>query len=142
MMPTIETQLVKAAENALVVLSQIECPVSDVFAPGVYCREIFMPASTFVVGHLHKTEHLNILLTGRCRVLMNGKVHEFRAPFRFKSYAGVRKVLFILEDCTWMTVHPTEETDREKIREAIIDANASAHITDRQIQLLLLEANL
>jgi hypothetical protein len=137
MSPDIENQLTKAGGGSPVVLTPLECPTSGHFAPGVYCREIFMPAGTFVVGHKHKTEHLNVILTGRARVLMNGVVREFAAPFTFKSYAGVRKVLFILEDCTWMTVHPTTETDLEKITEAIIDREASANIIDSQIKLLL-----
>lgn len=139
MIPELETKLTKARGASPVVLTPLECPTSNHFAPGVYLREIFMPAGTFVVGHKHRTEHLNVILTGRARVLMNGVVRELAAPFTFKSHAGVRKVLFILEDCTWQTIHPTTETDLEKITEAIIDREASAHLTEAQIKLLLEE---
>lgn len=139
MIAQIESQLVKVGGGAPVVMTTLECPTSNHFAPGVYVREIFMPAGTFVIGHKHKTSHLNIVLTGRARVLMDGVVRELKAPFTFRSGEGVRKVLFILEDCTWQTVHPTEETDLETITEAIIDRAASASLNDSQIKLLLEE---
>ena len=131
----IETKL----GGGVVAGATLECPTTNHFAPGVYVREIFMPAGAFVVGHKHKTEHLNVMLTGRARVLMNGAVHELAAPFTFRSGAGVRKVLFILEDCTWQTIHPTMETDLEAITESIIDRAASYHLTDPQIKSLLEE---
>jgi hypothetical protein len=135
----IETKLARVGGGEVVAMSSLECPTTNHFAPGVYVREIFMPAGTFVVGHKHKTEHLNIMLTGRARVLMNGAVRELVAPFTFRSGAGVRKVLFIMEDCTWQTIHPTTETDIEAITEAIIDRAASYHLTDPQIKSLLEE---
>lgn len=119
---------------------EVNCPVTDHFAPGVYARQLFMPAGTFVVGHVHKTSHLNILLTGRARVLMDGVVHDLAAPFTFRSGEGVQKVLYILEDCTWMTIHPTDETDAEKVREAIIDMTEVSEIEASRL-LALVEPN-
>jgi hypothetical protein len=113
-----------AAISQVTVGPQVECPVTDHFAPGVYCREVFMPAGAFVVGHVHKTAHLNILLSGKLRVYMSGAIHELSAPFVFRSGVGVQKIGFILEDCTWLTVHPTDKTDVEEIYREIIDAEA------------------
>src|SRR6187551_184114 len=39
------------------------------FAPHVYMREIFMPAGTFVIGKMHKTEHFNIITQGVVRLI-------------------------------------------------------------------------
>lgn len=116
---TSDQELVKVAERMLT-LPQVECPVTHHFAPGVYTREIFMPAGSFIIGHKHKTEHLNCILQGRARVMMNGVIHDYVAPCIFKSGAGVRKVLYIQEDCRWATVHPTHETDLDKLRAELI----------------------
>jgi mannose-6-phosphate isomerase-like protein (cupin superfamily) len=85
---------------------QVEMPVRHHFAPGVYLREIFMPADTFVIGHLHKTEHLNTIRQGRCQVWMRGRTHEVKAGDVIRSIGGVQKVLYIHEDTYWSTIHP------------------------------------
>jgi hypothetical protein len=38
----------------------------------------------------------------------------------FKSGVDVRKVLFIIEDTRWVTVHPTDETDLGKLEDLLI----------------------
>lgn len=99
---------------------QVEMPLTHRFAPGVYFREIFMPAGTFVIGHEHKTEHFNVVLSGRALVLIEGKTEEIKAPCVFLSGAGVRKVLLIEEDMRWVTIHATHETDITKLELELI----------------------
>jgi quercetin dioxygenase-like cupin family protein len=118
-------------------MPQVKCPLTHYQPPGVYCRQIFMPAGTFVVGHVHNTEHINIVIQGKARVLMDGVVHEIEAPFNFVSKKGVRKVLYILEDMIWMTVHPTKEKNLEKLLPKLININASTDATDQEVQKLL-----
>ena len=84
---------------------QVECPLVHRFTPGIYLREITMPAGTIVVGHKHLTEHLNIILTGRALVAWDGNVELLEAPHTFVSGPGVRKMLLILEDMVWQTIH-------------------------------------
>src|SRR5262245_29986165 len=76
---------------------QTDAPVTHRFSPGVYLREIFMPAHTVVIGRTHKTEHFNILIQGSCLIVHDdGRREELRAPKTFVSKAGVQKVLYIL----------------------------------------------
>lgn len=109
----------------LLKLPQVECPVVHRFAPGVYLREIHMPAGTMVIGHKHKTEHLNIILQGRCRVIIDGAVVEIEAPHTFISQAGAQKVLNVLEDTIWQTVHPTDETDVQTLESMLVEPSES-----------------
>jgi hypothetical protein len=111
---------IEALEGELLNLPQAATPVTHHFAPGVYVREIFMPAGTFVIGHCHRTEHLNVILAGRVAVMMDGLVHHLAAPCVLPSGAGVRKLLYIEEDCRWATIHPTEETNLEVLEEMLI----------------------
>ena len=99
---------------------QLDLPVKETFAPGVYLREIFMPKGAFVIGHRHRTEHLNIISCGEVSVLMEGKVHRLVAPCTILSRAGERKVLFIHEDTLWATVHPTTTTDPAALEDELI----------------------
>ena len=99
---------------------QIELPLSHQFAPGVYLRTIFMPKGTFVIGKKHKTEHFNIVLTGSANVLIEGELRGIKAPSIFVSPPGSKKVLNILEDMLWATVHPTDETDMDELEKMMV----------------------
>lgn len=112
---------VNQIEGELLRLPQVECPVTHGFSPGVYLRTISMPAGTIVIGHKHRTKHFNVLLRGAAKVIIDGEVKELRAPLVFESEAGVRKVLYILEDCDWATIHATDETDVAKLEEDLIE---------------------
>jgi len=102
---------IERVEGELLALPQVDMPLTHLFAPGVYLRVIDMPKGTFVIGHEHRTEHFNIVLAGRARVLVDGVVMEIKAPAVFVSHAGVRKVLEIIEDMRWATIHPTAGLD-------------------------------
>lgn len=86
----------------------------------MYIREIFMPKGIVVIGHEHKTEHWNIVITGRVLVSCNQELVAIEAPHCFRSAPGVRKVLRILEDTIWQTLHPTNETDIDKLEKMLI----------------------
>jgi hypothetical protein len=111
---------IEMLEARLLHAPQVEIPLTHLFAPHVYWREVFMPKGSFVIGHQHKTEHFNVVLTGRARVLMAGEMHEIVAPCVMTSGAGVRKILYIEEDMRWATIHPTDETDMERLEEELI----------------------
>lgn len=102
-------------------IDQVPCPVTHRFAPGVYLREIYMPADTIVIGKIHKTEHFNILLMGACLIVHeDGTREELIAPCTFVSKPGVQKVLYIIEPMIWQTVHVTDETNLERLEELLI----------------------
>jgi hypothetical protein len=111
---------IEKLEGRFLGLPQAKMPLKHLFAPGVYLREIFMPAGTFVIGHEHRTKHFNIVLTGKAVVMMDGVIQKIEAPCTFISEPGVRKVLYITEDMRWQTVHPTNETCVEKLEEELI----------------------
>lgn len=114
-------------------------PLTHTFSDGVYVREVFMPQGSFIVGHVHKTRHINIVSTGKALVWMNGEIHEITAPFTFESEAGVRKVLLILEDMFWSTVHVTKEKDLDIITDMIIDKSKSKDLDIEFINKQLIE---
>jgi hypothetical protein len=123
-------------ETALLEREQVDCPLVHHFAPGVYLREACLPVGTFAIGHEHKTEHFNILLRGRVRVLAGGVVKEVSAPYIFVSGAGERKVVYVLEDAAWVNVHATDETDMDKLAMELIQPSAE-YITAQQEKELL-----
>lgn len=119
--------------------TQVDCPLKHHFAPGVYIREIFMPAGAIVLGKIHKTEHFNIVQQGRLLIFSEEGAHEIKAPCTFVSKPGVQKVLYIAEDTVWSTVHLTEERDLEKLEAALIEPDDSYPQLDRALERLAIE---
>jgi len=103
-------------------------PLTHIFSNGIYAREIYMPSGFIVIGHVHNTTHINIVSTGRALVYMDGVMVEVMAPFTFESKAGCRKVLYILEDMFWTTIHATDETDIEVLENTLIDKSKSENL--------------
>ena len=120
-----EYDLIENLEEKLLCEKQVECPVTHRFAPGVYLREIFMPAGTFIIGQRHNTEHFNVITKGKALVRIDGVVETIQAGDTFVSEPNVRKVLYIQEDMVWQTIHPTEETDLDLLEDQIITKSNS-----------------
>jgi hypothetical protein len=101
----------------------VQCPVQHRFTPGMYSREIFMPAGSLITSKIHRTEHQFVVLSGRCRVYNaeNEEVAEFTAGHVGITKPGTRRVLVILEDTRWVTFHPTNKTDLAEIESDLIE---------------------
>ena len=124
----VSSKKIEALISIMAAGPQVECPLKEIFAPGVYYREITIPADTVVVGHEHKTKHLNIVLTGLAEVVVNGQRFLAQAGDVFVSEAGDRKALHALEETRWATIHPTDETDPEKLEALLINKIGRAHV--------------
>ncbi len=91
------------------------------FAPGVYAREMIVPADVLMTGAVHKTEHISIFLEGRIIVPDGqGGSKEIEGPIVEIAKPGIKRVGWTLEQVRWITIHPTEETDVELIEEQIV----------------------
>ena len=126
---------IAAAMRELGQLPQLDCPLKHYFAPGVYVREIRMPAGAVIIGKVHKTEHFNIIQQGRVALIdHNFKRLDLAAPCTFVSGAGVQKVLYILEDTVWSTIHITNNRDLESLEAELIEPHADYAPLDRTVE--------
>ena len=98
----------------------IDVPVEHHFAPGVYMRQMNAKAGTLVVSKMHRTEHMNILLSGSLTVATENGIELLKAPVVLKSMPGAKRIGYFHEDSTWITVHPTNETDLNLIEQQVI----------------------
>lgn len=128
--------LVKA-ERSMLQLPQAECSVIHHFGPGLYVREVHMPAGILAVGHAQRFEHLNVFLKGRVRMLNDdGTTTELVAPMMFVGKPG-KKAGYVLEDVVWQNIYATTETDIEKLERTYLaksgdfDAQQAAQMSER-----------
>ena len=100
---------------------QTDCPVTHIFGPGLYIREMFIPANTWIVGHKHKHATLNVMIKGRIKVMLgDGTYQELVAPITFTSAPG-RKIAITSEDTIWQNVWSTDERDVNKLEDMFLD---------------------
>lgn len=72
-------------ESASRDLPQVDCPLKHHFAPGLYAREIFIPAGSVVVGKIHRHSHINVISQGSAIVVTEFGRMEVSAPYTFVS---------------------------------------------------------
>lgn len=99
----------------------VEMPVQHRFTPGLYAREIFLPAGTILTSKIHRTEHPYVILCGDVSVWVDDVgVQRLRAPFVGVTKPGTRRVLYAHADTRWITFHPSQETDLAKLEAELI----------------------
>lgn len=117
-----------ALEKVMLGLPQVECRTAHYFGPGVYIREVTMPAGACVIGHEHKQESLNMMIKGKLILIDhdNGNT-ELEAPYSFVGSSG-RKLAYIVEDTVWQNVFPNHDncTDVDLLEDRFITKTAAA----------------
>lgn len=140
----ITPEKIEQAEKAMLQLPQAECPVVHRFGPGIYIREVIIPAGTFAIGHYQKQEHTNILLKGRVTMLNDdGSIVERVAPFIYVGKPG-RKIGYIHENMVWQNIYATTETDVEKLEAMLLIKSESwmdDHNNKKQMDYLVHQAS-
>ena len=116
---------IEQVESHLLDLPQAECPVVHHFGPGIYIREVTLPAGTLAIGHAQRFDHLNIMLTGAVAMVGDdGQTKVLRAPMIFVGKPG-RKLGYVLETCIWQNVYATDERDIDKLEAMFLDKSAT-----------------
>jgi hypothetical protein len=96
-------------------MPQLDIPVRHYFAPGVYVREVTIPAGAVLTGKIHKFAHLCVVSKGDISVLTENGVKRIRAPFTMLSPPGTKRAGYAHEETVFSTIHPTDETDLQTI---------------------------
>ena len=106
-----------------------------------------MPAGTMIVSKIHKTAHPFAVLTG-CAVVWDERhgLQKLSAGHVGITLPGTRRILYIREDCRWITFHATPETDVSVIEEQIIERHTvspeGGNAVDDEIMKLLTQGPL
>ena len=102
----------------------------NLFADGLYAREMTLPAGTVITGAVHKTQHITIISQGRVLVLRPEGPQEFAAPAMFVSEPGVKNAVHALEDTVWTTFHPNADNTQD------MDVLVERYTTSKNADLL------
>lgn len=92
--------------------------LTHTFLPGLYVRQIYMPAGSVLTTKIHKMEHPFFVLQGSVSVYSEKDGPQLvSGPYRGITVPGTRRLLVVHEDVVWITVHPNPEniTDVETL---------------------------
>jgi hypothetical protein len=116
-----------AAEDIIKAAPQVELEVHHHFSPGVYAREMFIPAGTVLTGKIHKTEHLCIVSAGEIEIADETGVQRVCAPATFVSKPGAKRLGVAMADTVFITVHGTYETDLQTLEDTLVATTYEAY---------------
>lgn len=94
-------------EEQLLKLPQIDFQLVNRFADGLYARQVTMQKGAVVTSRIHLKEHFAFVMTGECEVWTDQDHQIVKAPCVLTTKPGTKRVLRILEESTWITVHAT-----------------------------------
>lgn len=106
------------------------------FIPDFYIRQMGARAGSLIVTHVHLTVHPLFISKGKCVVYdeESGKTFLVQAPFMTVTLPGTRRVILVVEDALWTTMHRTDKTTVEEAeKEMILDESSYLTDTDPKI---------
>lgn len=103
--------------NELTKLPQVACPIQHFFAPGLYVRQLWIPAGVACTGYIHVQSCITTLAQGIIAVSDGEVTKQLQAPYTFVCRPGTMKAVLCSEEVVWMDsyVNPDNETDIEKL---------------------------
>lgn len=117
-------------EATLAEMPRVEVKISHRFTPGMYVREMTLPAGTALTSMKHKTEHPFVISKGCVYVTHEDGTREvLEAPFTGTTTMGTRRAIYAESETVWTTFHATTETDIEKIGLEILEPNENPLLT-------------
>ena len=111
---------VDQVEAELLNMPQVDPNTVHRFGPGIYIREVTIPAGVMCIGHSHKYAHTNMVLSGSAVAMIDGEIHKIKAPAIFAAPPG-RKIIYATEECVWHNIYATTETNVENLEKMLVD---------------------
>jgi len=107
-------------EAAILAGPQVECPTKHYFSPGLYAREMFIPAGTVLTGATHKVRHLAVFV-GDISVWEHGKVKRITGHHTFISEPGAKRAGYAHADTYCTGFFPTDKTNVAELERELIE---------------------
>jgi hypothetical protein len=117
--PTLEQ--INRLQGEMSKLPQQELPTEHYFSGGMYCRKLWRPAGTLIVGKVHKKDHFFLCAVGEIIAWSEKGMVTLRAGDIIESKAGTKRVTLAVQDSIGVTFHVTDKTDLEEIEAELIE---------------------
>ena len=94
-----------------------DMPYNHWFAPGLYGREITIPADTVLTTRIHASEHIAIISKGKLDIFGDDGSITVEAPHTMITKIGTKRAIYTHTETVFTTIHtnPDNETDIDKL---------------------------
>ena len=110
----------------MVKMPQAELVTEHFFSPGMYCRRVFRPAGTLIVGKVHKQPHFFLCAKGEIIAWTENGMKKLQAGDVVESKPGTKRITLATQDSIGITVHKTDKTDLDDIEAELIEPDETA----------------
>ena len=117
---------IEKLQSEMANMPQQELQTEHYFSGGMYCRKVFRPAGTLIVGKIHKKDHLFMCASGEIIAWTENGMKKLCAGDIIESKSGTKRVTLAVTDAVGITVHKTESTDLDEIEAELIEPNELA----------------
>ena len=96
------------------------------FVPGMYCRRLFRPAGTLIVGKVHKHPHFFLCAKGEIIAWTEKGMKKLQAGDVVECKPGTKRITLATQDSIGVTIHKTEETELDKIELELVEPDETS----------------
>tara|TARA_B100001093_G_scaffold510153_1_gene575489 strand:- start:10 stop:558 length:549 start_codon:yes stop_codon:yes gene_type:complete len=90
------------------ITGEAEGAITHNFADGQYIRTAVAPKHSLVSTKIHAKNHPFFLMKGDISIFGEDGVKRIQAPFHAITEAGTKRILYVHEECIFITVHRTD----------------------------------
>ena len=110
----------------MVKMPQAKLQTEHFFSPGMYCRRVFRPAGTLIVGKVHKAPHFFLCAMGEIIAWTESGMKKLRPGDVVECQPGTKRVTLAVTDAIGITIHKTDKTDLDEIETELIEPDDMA----------------
>ena len=127
--PTVED--INRLQREMSTMEQAELKTEHYFSEGMYCRKVFRPAGTLIVGKVHKKDHFFMCVAGEIIAWTENGMKNLYAGDIIESKQGTKRVTYAMTDAIGITVHKTDKIDLDEIEQELIEPDELALFDSR-----------
>lgn len=113
-------------QSEMAKMPQAELVTEHFFSPGMYCRRVYRPAGTLIVGKVHKEPHFFMCAKGEIIAWTEAGMRKLQAGDIVESKPGTKRVTLAVTDAIGVTIHRTDKTDLDEIEAELIEPDDMA----------------
>ena len=123
------TEKILALQDAVCNLPPVENMVTDhYFSGGMYCRRVWRPAGTIIVGKVHKKDHFFMCVSGEIIAWTENGMRTLKAGDIVESKAGTKRATLALTDAIGVTFHVTDKRDFDELEADLVELDDNAKL--------------
>jgi hypothetical protein len=106
----------------------LSVPVENLFTDGLYMRRVKLQKGSLVTSKVHKTQNPFMIMKGSVLVWDAGcsEASLINAPYVGITEPNTRRMVYVVDDCDWITCHPNHENlDLKSMEEKIFGVHVN-----------------